>query len=817
MLRFSWIDDLGRDVRYALRTLAKAPAFTAAVVLILAVGIGANTAMFSVLNGVILKQLNYPDADRIVRVLSRSTDTGAMPNAMPGGDEIDIRGLRDTFEALSYYHGGEMGVQVADHAEFVGTQLVHPDFFRVFSLPPVAGRPFTSQDAQQSAIVSLAFAQRNFGTAAGALGRSLFIENRNYEIVGVMPEQMQFPPNTEVWTADSLEPQNRNRSGFNYRLVAKVASGVSMDAANSRLSALALQLGKAFPDTNSRRTFVTVPMRENLVGGVRATLFVMMGAVALVLLIACANVANLMLARSSGRSREIAVRAALGAGRRHLIGQLLAESMLLALTSGAIGVAIARIGTLVLLGIGSRYVPVPRIQDVQVDWGVLLFAAGISLLTAVAFGLIPLQEISRLGLRDAMTQAGWRGQVGHGSRRMRNALVIAQIALSFTLAINAGLLLRSFLALTDAQLGFRSDHLLVTYAHAPARGSIFDQSGLENYLRAGQSLDDVIDGLKRIPGVVSAGAVMGLPTGQYDSSGSYAIEGKHTFSGDYRLLPHAGFRLSSPGYFTTMGIPLVRGRDFTSSDLYGRTSVAVVSEALARQTFGEEDPIGHRVMWGLDLPVQWATIVGIVGDVRQASPASRPEAQLYMPLRQHPYTGNEIQIVLRTGRRPEALIPAVRNIVRSVNPDIATKFTTMEASVSDSIATPRFRMTLVSTFASIALLLAAAGMYAVMSYTTAQRLPEFAVRLALGAEFRGIIRLVLGGAARLAAVGVAAGLVLAVATNRVIAAMLFGIDTIDLMTYAGVMLAIVPVVMIAAAVPAFRAARVDPQSALRAE
>jgi predicted permease len=817
MWRFFWIDDLRRDVRYACRTLAKAPGFTAAVVLILAVGIGANTAMFSVLNGVVLKPLNYPDADRIVRVLSRSTDTGVTNNTMPGGDEIDISGLHDAFEAVAYYQGGEMGVQVADHAEFVGAQKVHPDFFRVFSVPPVAGRLFTSEDAQQSAIVSLAFAQRNFGTAAGALGRSLFIENRSYEIVGVMPGQMQFPANTEVWAAAPLEPQNRNRSGFNYRIVAKLAPGLSLNAASSRLSALAVQLAKAFPDTNSRRTFVTVPVRDNLISAVRTTLFVMMGAVALVLLIACANVANLMLARSSGRSREIAVRAALGAGRRHLIGQLLAESMLLALAAGAIGVAIARVGTSALLGIGTRYVPVPRIQDVQVDWGVLLFAACISCLTAIAFGLIPLQEISRLGLRDAMIQAGSRGNVGHGSRRMRSMLVVAQIALSFTLAINAGLLLRSFLALTDSPLGFRSDHILVTYAHAPARGSIFDQSGIENYLRAGQSLDDVVDGLKRIPGVVSAGAVMGLPTGQYDSNGAYAIEGKDTFTGDYRRLPHAGFRLSGPGYFTTMGIPVVRGRDFAPSDLYGQTPVAVISQALARQSFGEEDPIGHRVMWGFDLPVQWVTIVGIVGDVRQASPASRPEAQLYMPLRQHPYGGNEIQIVLRTGRPPESLIPSVRNTVRAVSPDIATKFTTMEASVSDSIATPRFRTTLVSIFASIALLLAAAGMYAVMSYTTAQRLPEFAVRLALGAEFRGIIRLVLGGAARLAAVGVAAGLVLALATNRVIAAMLFGIDTTDVMTYAAVMLAIVPIVMIAAAGPALRAASVDPQSALRAE
>jgi predicted permease len=310
---------------------------------------------------------------------------------------------------------------------------------------------------------------------------------------------------------------------------------------------------------------------------------------------------------------------------------------------------------------------------------------------------------------------------------------------------------------------------------------------------------------------------MGLPTGQYDSSGSYAVEGKHAFTGNFRLLPHAGFRLSGPGYFATMGIPLVRGRDFTQADLYNRTPVAIVSEALVRQTFPNEDPIGHRIMCGLDLPVQWATIVGVVGDVRQYSPASVPEAQLYMPLSQHPFTANEVQIVSRTGRSPESLIPVVRDIVRSVNPEIATKFTTMEASVGDSIAAPRFRMTLVSLFASIALLLAVAGMYAVMSYTTTQRMSEFAVRLALGAESRGIIRMVLGGAARLTLIGVAAGLILVVATHRVIAAMLFGVDSKDIMTYAVVLLAMLPAVMLAAALPAIRAARVDPITALRTD
>jgi predicted permease len=398
---------------------------------------------------------------------------------------------------------------------------------------------------------------------------------------------------------------------------------------------------------------------------------------------------------------------------------------------------------------------------------------------------------------------------------MRGVLIVAQVALSFALAINAGLLLRSFAALIDVSLGFRKDHLLVTYAHAPAQGSIFDQSSLENYLRAGQAIHEIVDRLRRVPDVAVAGSVMGLPTGQYDASGAYAVEGKHSTTGDFRLLPHAGFRLSGPGYFQTMGMAFLRGRDFTDADVYGRMAVAIISEAVARETFPNEDPIGHRLQWGLDLPVQWATIVGVVSDVRQYSPASAPEPQIYMPLRQHPYAANEVQIVLRTGGNPESLIPIVRETVRSVSPAIATKFTTMEASVSDSIAAPRFRTVLVSTFAAIALLLAAAGMYAMMSYTTAQRSSEFAVRLALGAEAKGIVRLVIGGAARLVVTGIGLGLVLAVATNRIIATMLFGVNTHDVSTYAGVLLAMIPVILIAAAVPAVRAARVNPIGALR--
>ena len=385
------------------------------------------------------------------------------------------------------------------------------------------------------------------------------------------------------------------------------------------------------------------------------------------------------------------------------------------------------------------------------------------------------------------------------------------------LAVDAGLLLRSFVALTDTPLGFRTDGVLVAYAHAPARGSLYDKSGLDDYLRVGRLFDDLFVRLRQLPGVTSVAGAMGLPTGQYDSNGAYAVEGKHTFFGsDFRLLPSAGFRLASPRYFDTLGIPLVRGRDFEDGDVYERPFVAIVSESLARQSFGEKDPIGQRLMCGFDQPDKWMTIVGVVGDVRQDSPASLPEPQLYMPLRQHPYAANEVQIVVRTSVPPESLTEPVRQAVRSMSPELATRFTTLEASVAGSVSAPRFRMALVSSFAALALLLAVAGMYAVMSYVTSQRTAELGLRVALGASASDLARLVLGGAARLVAIGVGLGLLLALLTSRVLSTMLFGIAPTDAPTYGIVLLVALPLVLLAAAVPAFRAARVQPMVALRA-
>jgi len=799
------------DFRYALRSLKNNRSFAVVAVVTLALGIGANTAMFSVVNGVLLRPLDYPNAARIVQLNTSYPQRGRSFPRLTGPDIVDIRDSRSgaaSLEHVSFYHGGEMGVQMADHAEFVGTYLVTANFFSIFGVAPSFGRGFETDDAQRGAIVSLPFAQRNFGSGVGALGQTLHLEGVAYEIVGVMPASFRFPLSSEahVWLSTASRPESMERTAYNYRAVALLKSGVSLDMANTELQTIGARLQAAFPDANRDKTFLAVPLQEQLVGPVRATLYFLMSAVSLVLLIACANVANLMLARATARQREMALRAALGASRTAVARQLLVESGVIALAGGALGLLLAYGGTRALTDATAQQVGLPRLDDVEVNWVVFVFAMSVSLVASFLFGMTPAWQAAKVDVNDALKQAG-RGLAG-SSGRLRNALVVMQVALSFALAIGAGLLFRSFLALTSVDLGYRTQGVLVMYAHEPAHT-------LNEFLQAGRFFAHAVDELKKMPSVTSAAAAMGVPTGQYGSNGRYVVDGQ-----DFRQRvdnpAQATFSLSGPGYFSTMGIPVRRGRDFDANDRYDRPLVAIISESLARQSFPGQDPIGHTIMCGLE-SLRWMTIVGVVADTRQDSPASSLGPTLYMPLLQQPYHGNEVQVVMRTAVSPGSLVDPVRRAMRSLNPETAIKFTTMEAMVSSSIATPRLRMMLAALFAGLALLLAMAGMYGVMSYVTTQRIAEFGVRMALGASPRNVVAQVLGSAARMAGLGVAIGLAFAFSAARVLNTMLFGLKPTDAITYAVVLIAVTPLVVLAAAIPAWRAARADPVVALRHE
>ena len=791
-------------MRPTLRSLRRQPGFTVVAILTLALGIGANTAIFSIINSVLLSPLRYPGADRIVAISTYSKRTGRQTPRLAGGDLVDIRSDVQAFEALSCYFGGEMGVQLRDRAEFTGAFFVDPDFFRIFGVQPAYGRLLDNNDLDPAALVSLPFAERNFGSGPNALSKPVSIENHSYQIAGVLPAGFQFPSKADVWVLAPATPENLNRTAYNYPTVAKLKPGMPLESAKADLETIGARLATAFPDSNRNKSFTVTPLRDRLVGPVRTTLYFLMGAVVLVLLIACTNVADLMLARATARSREMAVRAALGAGRWNIIRPLLAESAVLAIAGGAFGLLLAQLGTDVLQRISTD---VPRLDEVHIDRVVLAFVTGVSLLSCLLFGLPPAFEAMRVDPQQALQQGGSRGLLGGRSPRLRNTLVIAQIALSFVLAIGAGLLLRSFAALSSVQLGYRTDGILVMYAHTPART-------LPEYLAVGRSFENLFTKLAEIPGVASVAAAMGLPTGQYGSDGSYAVEGKQIFGAGQKL-PHAGFRLASPGYFRTMGIPLTRGRDFSSRDLEPATPVAIISETLARESFPNQDPLGQRIQCGLESVRKWMTIVGVVGDVRQSSPASAPEPELYMPLQQHPYFANELQVVIRTALDPTSLTGAVRQRVRAMNPETAMKFTTMDAMVAGSISKPRFRMFLISSFAGLALILALIGVYGVMSFVITQRTSEFGLRVAMGAKPADVVGLVLRGALRLAAIGLAIGLLLSLAAGRVMASMLFDLKPTDAVTYAAVLLSVIPIILVAAVIPAWRAARIDPVTALR--
>ncbi len=803
---------LMQDFRYALRQLGKSRGFAAISIFILALGIGVNAAMFTVVNSVLLQPLRYREADRIVQfntIENSSESHSGKPFArVTGGDYLDVRTQASTFEKVAYYDGGggEMGVQLGDHSVFTPVQQVSADFPQVFGVVPLAGRLFDDASVAHTALVSAPFARDNFGGAQQAIGRTFNVEGKSYEIVGVLPVAAAYPANTSVWIGMASTPESLERTAYNYRAVGKLKPGTSLTAAQAELAAVSRRMASAHPDSNHAKTLVAVPLQEQIVGRVRPVLLLLLASVTVVLLIVCVNVALLQLARATQQARQTAIRTALGATRARIVQQIVVQGVLLAALGGVAGIILAIPAVKLLVRMAPQ--DLPRIGDIHLNLLVVAFSFAASLLTILLASIAPAWHASRIDPAEALKQDTARGLAGRHSSTVRNLLVIAEIALTFTLVVGAALLVHTLVRLSTIDLGYVSSNVLVVSAHAPAG------SESEAIVKT-RTLQNVVAQIASIPGVERASQVMGLPTGQYGSNGGYMIVGKGD-PNDHTHLPEADFGLSAPGYFKTLDIPLVHGRDFGPHDQYTSPFVAIISQALARQSFAGEDPVGKQILYGLDSP-QPMTIVGVVGDVRQNSPAALPGPTLYMPLAQHPTHANEVAIVVRTHVPPASLIDQVRARVQSIDPTIAMKFTTLDQSVGESIATQRFRTALLFGFALLALTLAALGVYSVMAHAVAQRRVEMGIRIALGADRSLVVRIILRGAMTLAFVGIAAGLILSLLATRGMQSLLAGVAIFDLASYAVAVGVLLAVTAAAAYFPAHRASSVDPIEALRSE
>lgn len=796
--------DLAQDLRYAARSLRHAPTFTVVAALTIALGVGATVAIFSVVDGVLLKPLNYPDSHRIVQVLTHWTKTGHNGSNLAGGDLVEVRDQAGVFEAFSTFYGDETAVRVGNWSALVGVWTVNTPFFQVFGVQPVAGRWFRPDDVHKAAVTSLGFATERFGSPSAALGRILVVDATTYQIVGVMPARFHFPQIAEIWLPGTHQPGNMNHSGHNYPVVARLRPGVSQATADAAMATVSRRLAQSFPDSNKEKTIIAMPLQEYLVAPTRGTLYLLLGAVALLFLIACANVANLLLARATVRAREMALRTALGADRWRIVRQLVVESLMLAAIGGGVGLVLAYSGTPSLVRLAP--LDLPRLDEVAVDRTVLAFAVIVSIVASLVFGLVPAWQASKVDLRERLVEGGSHGSIGAASHRLRTCLAVGEVALAVVLAVGGGLLFRSFVALSTTDLGFRTSNIMMVKANAPTA------SGIPAARLTVARYERLFPAIASIPGVESVSATVGWPMGMYLSNGSFAVEGRHVFAPGQDL-PYANFRLASPGYFTTMGIPLKRGRDFTERDDYDDPFVVIVSEALVREVFPNEDPLGHRIQCGYDSS-NFMTVIGVVGDIREHA-GTPPAGELFMPLAQHPMPATQSAFVVRSAIAPQALTETLRERIRQADPEVATKFTALSAMVADSVSAPRFRTWLVGTFAGLALLLAVAGVYGLLTYLTAQRTPELGVRMALGAGRGRVIGLVVSRAAVIAVAGLTIGVILAMASTRLMRSMMFGVTALDPVTYAGVLVAVLLVTLAAAAVPAWRASQIDPVRVLR--
>jgi putative ABC transport system permease protein len=801
------------DVRFAVRLLRKNPGFTAVGVLTLALGIGANTAIFSVVNVVLLRPLPYPDSDRLVFVASTQKHLERWYDWVSYPDFVDWRNENTAFEDMAAYRSFLFNLTGGEHPEALPGLFVSAGLFSVLRVEPMLGRPFLPGEDQlgrnRVAIVSYGLWQRRFGSDPGLIGKAIQIDGESYTVVGVMPPGLRFPPpavslNRDVYVPGTRSEERNDRFSHNHWVVACLNPGVTIEQAQANMEAIARGLAERYPADRDMGARVTL-LHEKVANSVRPALLVLMGSIGLVLLIACANLANLLLARGAARQKEIAVRHALGASRGHLLWQWLAESVLLALLGGAVGLLLAFQGIAFLRWLGPN---LPRLEETTIDMRVLTFSLLLSVLSGLIFGVAPALHGSKIDLQEALKKSGTR-TAGLGRNGTRSLLVVTEMALAMMLLVSAGLLMRSFVRLYKVDPGFNPESVLTGWVllpiskySEPRRQAVFFKEALER--------------IESLPGVVAAGGSSSVPLIENDTGG-IQIEGRpEPHPGE--LAVEAERPKVTPGYFRAIGIPLLRGRTFSWADSEGSLPVALISKKAAELYWPGEDPIGKRVNiydGGEQRPV-WRQVVGIVGDVRHDGLAEKARPGIYVPLLQSPTFFTVLAV--RTHTDPGSLSATIRHELMAVDKDQPVfDIRTMEQVVSESMSDRRFQMILLGIFALVALSLAVVGIYGVMSYSVSQRVQEIGIRMALGADRNAILRLVVGQGFKLTMIGLAVGLAGAFALTRVLSSLLYGVTTTDPATFVGVSLLLVGVALLACYIPARRATKVDPMVALRYE
>jgi len=805
------MEKLLQDLRFALRSLVRQPAFAITAITTLALGIGATTAIFTVVNAVLLRPLSFDEPDRLVAVTNLWAKTGRRSSTVSAPDFHDWQAQSRSFQGMAYYTGWETSVTVGTTADYANVYRVTPLFFDVLRMRTAVGRLPTAEEQKPggplTAVISDAFWKRQFNGGARAIGSTVKVDDQVFTITGVLAAGYPFPVRADVYLPSWISPETKSRSGHNYRVVARLADGVTLDQAQGEMTGIARRLEAEYPNSNTGKLAAVFPLQDLLVGSTRQTLYLLLAAVALVLLIACANVANLLLSRATVRQREMVVRAAVGAGRARLVRQLLTEAVVFGVAGAVLGGWLARLAMTGLVALAPANLP--RLDEVHVDLTAFGFAVVIALMASILFGLAPALQASRIELVDGLRQGGKGSSVGARRGWARHAFVVAEIALAVVLVMGAALLARSLARLAAVDLGFAPEHLLVLSTSVPAKN-------VEQARHATAFYRDLLPQLRALPGVTAAGGVMGAPP-EPRSNGGYWIEGGPGPSDTGVQAPQAIFNVVTPEYFRAMRIPLKEGRDIRDSDTHDAPFVTVINESLARAAFPGQSPIGRRIQCGLD-SLQFMTIVGVVADVRTSGPSLPPQPEIYMAYEQHPGPSTDLTLVVRTAAAdPMGLAETIRRTITERNPDVPMKAATMESALGTATAAPRFQTFLLIVFAGVALVLALAGVYGVMAYNVSQRLPELGVRIALGASRRNISGLIFGAAAKLAAAGLAIGLVLALTLGRLLQSMLFGVTPRDPLILAMVTLTIALATFAACYLPVRRAVRVDPMDALRAE